>query len=128
MVCKFSCPPWSNECISAVFFGYGDLAARKLLAVLMEHHLQFELHTVSAAFGVQPVDSMQPIVAHPGGGVYGYRKLTQDMRDLGESCGKHRVARLLKPEGCARKQATGADLVCEVVSLLWSLPTICNGS
>ena len=33
------------------------------------------------------------------GGVYGYRKLTMDMRDLGESCGKHRVARLLKIEG-----------------------------
>ncbi len=33
------------------------------------------------------------------GGVYGYRKLTMDMRDLGESCGKHRVARLLKLEG-----------------------------
>lgn len=30
------------------------------------------------------------------GGVYGYRKLTLDMRDLGERCGKHRVARLLK--------------------------------
>jgi hypothetical protein len=33
------------------------------------------------------------------GGVYGYRKLTMDMRDLGENCGKHRVARLLKLEG-----------------------------
>jgi putative transposase len=33
------------------------------------------------------------------GGVYGYRKLTLDMRELGESCGKHRVARLLKMEG-----------------------------
>lgn len=33
------------------------------------------------------------------GGVYGYRKLTLDMRDLGETCGKHRVARLLKQEG-----------------------------
>jgi putative transposase len=33
------------------------------------------------------------------GGVYGYRKLTLDMRDLGERCGKHRVARLLKTEG-----------------------------
>ena len=32
-------------------------------------------------------------------GVYGYRKLTLDMRDLGERCGKHRVARLLKREG-----------------------------
>ena len=33
------------------------------------------------------------------GGVYGYRKLTLDMRDMGERCGKHRVARLLKLEG-----------------------------
>ena len=33
------------------------------------------------------------------GGVYGYRKLTLDMRDLGERCGKHRVARLLKLQG-----------------------------
>lgn len=33
------------------------------------------------------------------GGVYGYRKLTLDMRDLGEHCGKHRVARLLKAAG-----------------------------
>ena len=33
------------------------------------------------------------------GGVYGYRKLTLDMRELGESCSKHRVARLLKQEG-----------------------------
>ncbi|MCR5881409.1 IS3 family transposase [Rhizobacter sp. J219] len=38
------------------------------------------------------------------GGVYGYRKLTLDMRDLGERCGKHRVARLLKLEGL-RSQA-----------------------
>ena len=33
------------------------------------------------------------------GGVYGYSKLTLDMRDLGERCGKHRVASLLKLEG-----------------------------
>ena len=33
------------------------------------------------------------------GGVYGSRKLTMDMRDLGKTCGKHRVARLLKLEG-----------------------------
>ena len=43
------------------------------------------------------------------GGVYGYRKLTLDMRDLGERCGKHRVARLLKRDWrlqrCARSQA-----------------------
>ena len=32
-------------------------------------------------------------------GVFGHRKLTLDMCDLGERCGKHRVARLLKLEG-----------------------------
>lgn len=31
--------------------------------------------------------------------MYGYRKLTLDMRDLGERRGKHRVARFLKREG-----------------------------
>jgi putative transposase len=33
------------------------------------------------------------------GGVYGYRKITRDLRDLGERCGKHRVARLMRQEG-----------------------------
>ena len=33
------------------------------------------------------------------GGVYGYRKVTVDVRDLGESSGKHRVYRLMKSEG-----------------------------
>ncbi len=33
------------------------------------------------------------------GGVYGYRKIADDMRDLGESCGKHRVYRLMRSEG-----------------------------
>ena len=33
------------------------------------------------------------------GGVYGYRKITDDMHDLGERCGKNRVYRLMKAEG-----------------------------
>lgn len=33
------------------------------------------------------------------GGVYGYRKVQSDLRDLGETCSKHRVARLMKQEG-----------------------------
>lgn len=37
------------------------------------------------------------------GGVYGYRKVTDDLRDLGEHCGKHRVARLMAQE-CLRAQ------------------------
>ncbi len=33
------------------------------------------------------------------GGVYGYRKITNDLRDDGEACGKHRVYRLMRAEG-----------------------------
>jgi putative transposase len=33
------------------------------------------------------------------GAVYGYRKITHDLRDLGERCGKHRVYRLMRQEG-----------------------------
>jgi putative transposase len=33
------------------------------------------------------------------GGVYGYRKIHDDLRELGESCGRHRVARLMRREG-----------------------------
>ena len=32
------------------------------------------------------------------GRVYGYRKITGDLRDLGEQCGKHRVYRLMRAE------------------------------
>ena len=35
------------------------------------------------------------------------RKLTLDMRDLGERCGKHRVARLLKGEGLRSQTGYG---------------------
>ncbi|KAA0875935.1 IS3 family transposase, partial [Nitrincola tapanii] len=31
--------------------------------------------------------------------VYGYRKIQSDLRDLGETCSKHRVARLMRQEG-----------------------------
>ncbi|KIQ81998.1 transposase [Aeromonas sp. L_1B5_3] len=33
------------------------------------------------------------------GAVYGYRKIHRDLRDGGEACGKHRVAKLMKREG-----------------------------
>lgn len=41
------------------------------------------------------------------GGVYGYRKLTLDMRDLGESCSRHRVARLLRTDGIKAQRGYG---------------------
>jgi putative transposase len=33
------------------------------------------------------------------GGVYGYRKITDDLKYIGERCGKHRVYRLMRTEG-----------------------------
>lgn len=33
------------------------------------------------------------------GDVYGYRKIHADLRELGEGCGRHRVARLMRAEG-----------------------------
>ncbi|WP_323166328.1 IS3 family transposase [Pseudomonas bubulae] len=33
------------------------------------------------------------------GGVYGYRKIHDDLREIGEACGRHRVARLMRIEG-----------------------------
>jgi transposase InsO family protein len=43
------------------------------------------------------------------GGVYGYRKITDDLRDLGERCGKHRVYRLMRDEGLAPRLAIAGD-------------------
>lgn len=55
------------------------------------------------------------------GGVYGYRKLTLDMRDLGESCSRHRVARLLRCEGLkaqrgyrGRKKSLNSEQIAEL--------------
>lgn len=33
------------------------------------------------------------------GGIYGYRKIADDLREIGERCGKHRVWRLMRAEG-----------------------------
>lgn len=42
-----------------------DLAAGDLCAMLMGQYLQFELCTVRAALGAQPVYAVQAVVAHP---------------------------------------------------------------
>ena len=45
---------------------------------------------------------MPGLIKHSGldsGGVYGYRKIHDDLREIGEACGRHRVARLMRIEG-----------------------------
>lgn len=41
------------------------------------------------------------------GTVYGYRKVCADLRDLGERCGRHRVARLMHAEGLKAQRGYG---------------------
>ena len=41
------------------------------------------------------------------GGVYGYRKVHDDMRELGERCGHNRVARLMRAEGLLSQRGYG---------------------
>ena len=38
----------------------------------------------------------------PSGGVYGYRRVHLDLREVGETCGKHRVARIMKVNDIGR--------------------------
>lgn len=54
------------------------------------------------------------------GGVRGDRKLTMDMRDLGETCGKHRVARRSSSRDYAPRRATADGLGVAVANLPWS--------
>jgi putative transposase len=42
------------------------------------------------------------------GTVYGYRKICDDLRELGERCGRHRVARLMRREGLRAQRGYGS--------------------
>lgn len=42
------------------------------------------------------------------GGVYGYRKITMDLRETGEVCSRHRVRRLMKQEGLRAQVGYGS--------------------
>ena len=42
------------------------------------------------------------------GGVYGYRKITLDLREAGERCSRHRVLRLMKAEGLRAQVGYGS--------------------
>lgn len=42
------------------------------------------------------------------GGVYGYRKVTMDLRESGETCSRHRVLRLMRTEGLRAEVGYGS--------------------
>jgi putative transposase len=86
---------------------------------MSEHVQEFRLRSMCRVFGLHPSgyyawrgsplskrgkDDLRVLgmIKHcwlESGSVYGYRKITRDLRDLGELCGKHRIARLMRREG-----------------------------
>jgi len=78
-------------------------AVRRMCTVMQVHPSGYY------AWKTQPVSARamqdQRISAHirqcweDSGRVYGYRKISRDLRERGETCGKHRVARLMRLAG-----------------------------
>jgi len=86
---------------------------------MRDHEQEFRLRSMCRVFGLHPSGYYAwlkaPMSARAkddvrllgvikqcwleSGAVYGYRKISRDLRDLGESCGKHRAARLMRREG-----------------------------
>lgn len=86
---------------------------------MLDHGQQFRLRSMCKVFGPHPSGyyawrsaSMSPRAKDDArvlglikqswlesGGVHGYRRIARDLRDLGESCGKHRTAQLMRQEG-----------------------------
>ncbi|WP_412095044.1 IS3 family transposase [Aeromonas media] len=57
------------------------------------------------------------------GGIYGYRKIRDDLREMGEICGKHRVARLMRHEGLRSQTVSSPSR-----SLWWPANSGCTES
>ncbi|WP_113066196.1 IS3 family transposase [Oleiagrimonas sp. MCCC 1A03011] len=94
-------------------------AVRVKYAFMKDHAHQFRLRAMCRVLGLHPSGYYawlkQPASARAredrrltglikqswleSGAVYGYRKVTTDLRDLGERCSRHRVARLMKLAG-----------------------------
>ncbi len=56
-------------------------------------------------------DRLLSLIKHSwlaSGGVYGYRKITVDLRESGETCSRHRVHRLMKGEGLRAEVGYGS--------------------
>jgi putative transposase len=78
-------------------------AVRRLCAVLGVHpsgYYAWKVQPVSAR-GVQDkrVSALIEQCWEDSGRIYGYRKISSDLNDMGELCGKHRVARLMRQAG-----------------------------
>jgi len=62
------------------------------------------------------------------GAVYGYRKIFDDLQELGERCGINRVYRLMRSEGIRSQTATPSASTKTVERRLSWRPTICSAN
>ena len=62
------------------------------------------------------------------GGIYGYRKLTMDMRDPGETAASIVWPACSNSKACVQRLAIVAGLARVVASQQWWRPTICSAS
>ena len=97
---------------------------------MREHEQEFRLRSMCRVFDLHPggyyawlasrlsergKDDLRVlgVIKHcwlESGGVYGYRKITRDLKDLDEACGKHRTARLMRREGLRAQVGYGRRL------------------
>ena len=81
----------------------GDYSIRRLCLTLKVHHSGYYAW-LSEPQSARAKDDQRllGLIRHSwleSGGVYGYRKIHDDLREVGEDCGRHRVARLMRLEG-----------------------------
>ncbi|MBC3339995.1 IS3 family transposase [Pseudomonas proteolytica] len=81
----------------------GDYSIRRLCLTLKVHPSGYYAW-LSEPQSVRAKDDQRllGLIKHSwleSGGVYGYRKVHDDLREVGEDCGRHRVARLMRLEG-----------------------------
>ena len=81
----------------------GDYSIRRLCLTLKVHPSGYYAW-LSEPQSVRAKDDQRllGLIKHSwleSGGVYGYRKIHDDLREIGEDCGRHRVARLMRLEG-----------------------------
>lgn len=76
---------------------------RRMCRLMNVHHSGYYAWSISPTSARQREDSrLLGLIKQfwlESGGVYGYRKVTDDMRDTGERCSRHRVYRLMRAEG-----------------------------
>jgi len=86
-------------------------AVRRMCAVMQVHlsgYYAWKTQPVSArAMQYRRITACLKQCWEDSGRVYGYRKISRSLRNMSETCGKHRGARLMRLAGLRSQTATG---------------------